>query len=234
MAHQKTYNTIIFSVALLLLFACRRESKQETVARWEIVNPVTNAPYIGVPVRLILDDYGGNNPKTEVIWEGKTNSNGIAEHTFNAYKNDRFGYSEVANLAYLGTNGVDYSVIKRPEMSRYTVAKDEVNDLRYEIVPYAYLKQIIKNNNCEGENDKLKMHMYLSNIDEGIDQEYIRDGCFEYETTGSLDESPDGYRRVFMGTYIYDYEVVRQSGTMYGTDSVTLNEGELGTIEVLY
>ena len=91
MAHQKTYNTIIFSVALLLLFACRRESKQETVARWEIVNPVTNAPYVGVAVKLVLRDYRGNSPKSEVIWEGKTNDNGIAEYKFNAYKSSKFG-----------------------------------------------------------------------------------------------------------------------------------------------
>lgn len=85
MAQQKINYTLIFLLGLLIIMACRRESKQETVARWEIINPVTNAPYVGVPVRLILDDYGVNSPKTEVIWEGKTNSNGIAEYTFNAY-----------------------------------------------------------------------------------------------------------------------------------------------------
>jgi len=234
MAHQKINYTLIFLLGLLIISGCRRESKQETVARWVIINPVTNAPYVGVPVRLMLDDYGGSNPKTEIIWEGKTNSNGIAEYTFNAYKNNRFGYSEVANLAYLGQNGVDYSVIKRPAMSRYTVAKDEVNELRYEIVPYAYLKQIIKNVNCEGSEDILNMHMFLLNVDSGINQEYVREGCYEYETTVSLDGSPEGYRRVFSGTYIYDYEVVRQSGVTYGRDSITLNAGEFGTIEVLY
>jgi hypothetical protein len=232
MAYQKTYNAVVLLLLLFFFFGCKKLSKEYTTARWDIINPVTKTPYVGIPVRLILGDYRGSSPKYEVIWEGETNSQGIAEHKFKGYTNPSFGYLEEANLSVLGVGGIDYSIIRRPYAGGRPL--DELNELRYEIVPYAYLKQIIKNNNCEGSEDVLNMHMYLKNFDGGINQEYTRNGCYEFETTGSLDGSPDGYRRVYMGTYVYDYEVVRSGGTTYGTDSITLSTGELGTIEVLY
>lgn len=228
---QKFNNVLILFFTVLIIQGCKKESKEYTTARWEFMNPVTGEPYVGVPVALILKKYHGVSPGTEIIWEGETNEYGIAEYKFKAYLKNKYGYLETADLDVFGDLGYDYSIISRPPVQGLN--KDEVNELRYEIVPYAYMKQIIKNVNCEGTGDQIELNIKLFNLESKYNETLTIDGCYEYETTGSLDGSPDGYRRVYMGTYIYDYEVTRQSGTTYGSDTITLNDGEMGTIEVL-
>ena len=65
----------------IILSGCRRESKEETVVRWEIINPVTHAPYVNMEVGLILETNKGGGLKSETVWKGETNSVGIAEYT---------------------------------------------------------------------------------------------------------------------------------------------------------
>ena len=137
---------------------------------------------------------------------------------------------EKRGYTIIGSN--QFSLLSRPPV--LGLKKDEMNELKYEVVPYAYQKQIIKNVNCEGSGDQLELNIKLLNLEDKYHETLNIDGCYEYETTGSLDGSPDGYRRILAGTYIYDYEVVRQSGISYGSDTITLNDGEMSTIEVLY
>lgn len=46
--------------------------------------------------------------------------------------------------------------------------------------------------------------------------------------------APIGYVPVFMGKNRYTYEVHRPSGITYGKDSIYLEQGEIGTIEINY
>ena len=230
MAHQKTNHAIIFSIVLLLLLACRRESKQETVARWEIVNPVTNAPYVGVGVKLVLRDYRGNSPKSEVIWEGKTNDNGIAEYKFNAYKSSKFGYIEVANIASLGTNGVDYSIIRRP--SALGLDKDEVNDLRYEIVPYVNIVSHIKNINCQGENDIMKFRQKALLTGSGMWSQWTPEHALFVGCVNNLSDLVS----VKSDLYVSEIEVTRQNGEIEYFLDTSFIKGEyaIDTVRVYY
>lgn len=78
MAHQKiTYALILFLAGSVLLSCKKKLSKEDTTVEWVVVNPVTNTPYVGVPVRLSLIDYGNNSGvESGVIFEG-INSPGL-------------------------------------------------------------------------------------------------------------------------------------------------------------
>jgi hypothetical protein len=154
MVYQKAYNAIIILTVLLLLIGCRKESKEDTVVRWEIINPVTHAPYVNMNLGLIVKTNKGGGPKSGTVWTGETNSAGIAEYTFNAYKNGKFSYVETVNLSSLGSNGFDYAVINRP--GPQALKKDEVNVRKYNIIPYADFIIHIKDIDCQNSNDKMR------------------------------------------------------------------------------
>lgn len=53
--------------------------KEDTTVEWVVINPVTNTPYVGVPVKLFLEYYGSSSGiKGELLFEGGT----IAEVPF--------------------------------------------------------------------------------------------------------------------------------------------------------
>jgi len=87
--------------------------------------------------------------------------------------------------------------------------------------------------NCEGATDTLILRNWTS-IPFGsisFDQTYERYGCYSYETPHSVN---NGYIQTYMGTMHYEYEVHRPSGITYGEDSVYLDKGETGTLEIQY
>ena len=238
MAYQKINHAIILTLIVLIFLGCRRTSKEYTVARWEIINPVTNAPYVGIPVRLILRHYKSNGPESEVIWEGETNSEGIAEYKFRAYKNNSFGYVEVANLSLLGTHGLDYAIIKRPAMSRYTVDKDEINDLRYEIVPYGEYVQHTKNIDCQGSEDKMRLRRkflysgkgendfsnWFPNI--GLNGFSHIEGCYE-----NLSNNPI---KIPSDSILFEIEVTRNGNVERFYKTFFVGSGYVDTVKIYY
>lgn len=233
MAHQKTYNAVITILVLFLFFSCKKHSKEYATARWEIINPVTNEPYVGIPVRLILGDYRGNSPKYEVIWEGETNSQGIAEHKFKGYTNPSFGYLEKANLAPLGTQGFDYFIIRRPYAGGRPL--DELNELRYEIVPYANFVLHIKNLNCQGSDDKMR---YRSNRlytrpNDGFSNwspsPTLTSGYYEdcYENISSEISNPSD-------SIMYEIEVTKNGNTETIFKTFFVGSGQVDTVKIYY
>ena len=233
MVYQKTYNAIILLLLLLLFFGCKKPSKEYTTARWEIINPVTNTPYEGIPVRLILADNRGNSPKYETIWEGETNSQGIAEYNFKAYMNTSFSYLEQATLAPLGTLGFDYSIIRRPSV--VGMDKNEVNELRYEIVPYANFVLHIKNLNCQGSGDKMR---YRSNRlytrpNDGFSNwspsptltSGYYEGCFE-NISSEVSNPSD--------SIMYEIEVTKNGSTETFYQTFFVGSGQVDTVKIYY
>jgi hypothetical protein len=226
MVHQKTYNAVILLLMLLLFFGCKKPSEEYTTARWEIVNPVTNEPYVGIPVRLILADNRGSSPEYDIIWQGETNSQGIAEYNFKAYMNTSFSYLEEANLAPLGTQGFDYSIVRRPSVGG--MDKNEVNELRYEIVPYGEYVTHIKNINCQGSGDKMrhrrryKVTGFSNDFDEWTP---YNEGCFDEVFGVNLRRSDSVF---------FEIEVIRNNSTSIITKEFFIGPDKIDTLKIYY
>jgi hypothetical protein len=59
-------------------------------------------------------------------------------------------------------------------------------------------------------------------------------GCYNFESMSTVDNNPPGYARVYMGWHKIEWECRRPSGITHGVDSIWLDQGQLGTMELLY
>src|SRR5690554_6983816 len=150
MVHQKiNYVLIILAFSTLLLGGCRK-SKEYTEIEFVVINPATNEPFVGIPVRIAEEKSGMGGITGETVFEAVTDANGRAYYKFRAKKGSKFWYTPNIDYDSFGVQGKDYSILVRPEVSSYTVKKDEYNELRYEIIFYTFLKMKIKNINFVG------------------------------------------------------------------------------------
>ncbi|MCO5269902.1 MAG: hypothetical protein M9897_13520 [Brumimicrobium sp.] len=234
MAHTKTYYVLIL-LALLFLSSCRR-SREYTTVEFIVVNPVNGEPFVGMPVKLMEESGKSFGSSGKEIFEAVTDANGRALVTFRAKKGSDTWYYPYIKDEILGVSGFDFAYLKRPYMSSYFIKKDQYNEARYEITYFAYLRDEIKNVNCQGATDSLFLHRKYLELQYGskvYDGKVVHPGCYEYYTT-SIDGAPTGYRVVFMGTHIYNYEVHRGGVVSFGSDTVKLGKGEYGTIKAYY
>ncbi len=235
MGKQKISDVLILLCIGFLLNACTKTSKELTVVEFIILNPANKEPFANVPVRIDERRSTNKGVMAETIFEGQTDANGKCKFEFHAKKGSGFWYVPYINENYFG-DYANWEYLARPAINWDPITKDQYNEARYEIVFYAYLKEHIKNVNCEGSLDSLYYHGWYKEISNGTksyNNVINKTGCYEYQT-GNTSGNPPGYRTVFMGTHIYEYKVVRPSGVTYKKDSIYLEKGEFGEINALY
>ena len=234
MAHTKTYYVLILFLTFFFV-GCKKMSKEYTTVEFSITNPADGTPFVGVPVQLYESESKNKGISSEVFMEGITDNEGKAVFVFKAAKRRKYWYIPMIDESYFGP--VDtWEYLKRPAINWDPIEKDQYNEARYEITYYAYLRDEIKNVNCQGATDSLFLHRKYLNLQFGskvYDGKVVHPGCYEYYTT-SIDGAPTGYRVVFMGTHIYNYEVHRGGVVSFGSDTVKLGKGEYGTIKAYY
>ena len=231
MAHQKiTYALILFLAGSVLLSCRKKLSKEDTTVEWVVVNPVTNTPYVGVPVRLSLIDYGNNSGvESGVIFEGVTNSQGRVSYTFKAYESATFTYWGEIDLNYFHATGQEYAMLKQPSPGEFN--KNELNELRYEIVPYIEAVHHIKNLNCQGEGDimrwRYKSIVTLSQNWTNWISNTTTTGCVDYMT---------GVNSMPMDKRVMEIEVTRQDLSIeHYVDTFILGiPGVVDTVRIYY
>ena len=237
MVRQKINYAVVF-LFILCIVGCTKISKQDTTIEFVIRNPANGQAYVGVPVQIFEREAKNSGIGSTLIFEGKTDINGRVSHTFKAKKTSRYWYIPIIDESYFGgTYGVDWSYLARPAINWNPINKDQYNEALYEIVYYAYLKQIIKNINCEGATDTLIYHAWTPQFPGGPGAyDYISyfSGCYNYETSGSFDGNPEGYTRHYMGWHKVEWEARKPSGITQGVDSIWIDKGQTGTMEVLY
>ncbi len=236
MDKQKINYLLILLFCMFLLNSCKKYSNEYTEVEFVIVNPANDKPFEGIPVQISLSKATNKGIKDGgEFYNGVTDANGRVSFKFKAREGGDFWYVPSADFSSLGPPQ-NYEIIVRPVPGALTIKKDQYNEMRYEITYFAYLREKYINSNCEGSTDTLFLDFYpsieygsLSNI-----RHIEWAGCGLLETEGGIDESPDGYFRVFTGKNKYEWEVHRPSGITYGSDSIYLEKGEMGTIEIDY
>jgi len=235
MVQQKINYVLILFLAVLLLAACKKKSKEYTTVIWEVVNPVTNEPYTNMLVRLYEAKKKNNGIEYKVLFEGKTNQVGIAEFSFKANLTSGYWYKPEINEGSLGHNGFDYSVLKQPSPSDESVKKDEENFIRYEIVPIANYYVHIKNVNCVDVNDKMRYrsNQIFTRPGDGYSiwspSPTLTSGYFEgcYEYVSPLRTNPSD-------SVIYEMEVTRGGITEVIELKFFRNPNSIDTVKLYY
>jgi hypothetical protein len=162
------------------------------------------------------------------VFEGKTDAYGRISYTFKAKQGSGYWYYPYIDDSYFG-DYLDWTYLTLPKVSSYAMKKDQYNEALYEITYYAYLKQNYKNTNCEGTTDTLIYHAWTPQFPGGggaYNFIATRTGCVNI-----VDSSP---ARVYMGWHKKEWECRRPSGITHGVDSIWLDQGQLGTMELLY
>ena len=236
MAHPKINYVLILFFTVLLSASCRKESKEYTTVIWEVVNPVTNSPYVNMTVRLYEAKATNNGIEYKLIYEGKTNSQGVAEYSFKAALSGKYWYKPEINEGSLGVGGIDYKVIKQTSPSVETVKKDQENLLRYEIVPYGEYVQHTINIDCQGSDDKMRYRRKFIYTGKGEndfgnwhpinfqEEEYI-EGC--YDNLSSIIQIP-------MDSILYEVEVTKNGNTETLYKIFYVGPDKIDTIKLYY
>jgi hypothetical protein len=216
-------------IILLIIVGCTKISKQDTVVEFVMLNPADGKPFAGVPVQILeVKDTEFHGMVSEPIFEGVTDVNGRVKHTFKAKTTSKYWYIPVHDDSSFG-NPEDYEYLTKPNPFNRPIKINQYNELKYEVVYYAYLKQNYKNTNCEGTTDTLIYHAWTPQFPGGggaYDFIATRTGCVNI-----IDNSP---ARVYMGWHKKEWECRRPSGITHGVDSIWLDQGQLGTMELLY
>nr|WP_299204498.1 hypothetical protein [uncultured Brumimicrobium sp.] len=230
-----------YLILFLLLFTgliasgCSKWSSGTTTVEFVIINPANGEPFPDVNVKIVEET--STNNKSRVMCEGKTDASGRITFEFTAKRTSKYWYTPNIDFDSFGVQGKDYSILVRPTVSSYAIIKNIYNEMRYEITYYAYLKLKIKNIVCEGLEDTLVYHAWTPDFKGGggaYDYITTLSGCVDYETTGSVDNHPAGYAHVYMGWHKIEWEARKPSGITYGIDSVYIDKGGFGTLQVLY
>jgi hypothetical protein len=125
-----------------------------------MLNPADGKPFAGVPVQILeVKDTEFHGMVSEPIFEGVTDVNGRVKHTFKAKTTSKYWYIPVHDDSSFG-NPEDYEYLTKPNPFNRPIKINQYNELKYEVVYYAYLKQITKNINCEGITDTLIYHAW--------------------------------------------------------------------------
>ncbi len=145
---------------LLLVAACKKKSNEETTVHWDFKNPVTGQGYAGVKVSIhrVKDLKNFNifsldsKTKSEIIWEGVTDSNGEVTCSFKAYNNKKYNYFDYTSASFLDLNLYHY---QRPSYDELN--KNQVNNLVWRSVGKGKYVSIAKNISCFDSNDQMKL-----------------------------------------------------------------------------
>lgn len=241
MVHKKVnYVLVLFCLSIFSLSSCTKISKQDTTIEFVVRNPANGEPFVGVPVKIVEETAPHKLYQGGTFFEGVTDENGRVSHTFKARKGSGVWYYPYIDESYFeGEYWYNWTYCARPEVSSYAMKKDEYNEALFEVTYYAYLKSIVKNINCMDDTDTLLLRQFNKDFilpinRGGYDYSYTFTGCYDHETNGGVDGSPEGYFRTYMGWHNAEWTAIKEGVVTHGKDSVFLEAGSLGTLPVYY
>ncbi len=209
----KNYTKLLF--VFLLLLSCGKK----TTMKGRIVNPVTNTGIAGIKVIVTKPKkclgYDGCGSKT--IYETVSDENGY----FLIEK--RFRRSKSYTIAYV----FDKNKYRRLEAQVSPAgAEYDGEEFEFPLIPLGYLRPNIKNINCQNNNDELLIHrIYLFDSRVYGTESSTYGGCYNFEFSGSIDGSPNGFIYAPMGWHKAIGTVTKNNITTPYADSIYVTEG---------
>ncbi len=142
------YIALIFS--LLSITACRKKHTV-TIQAQNLVNPTDGSHYAGMNYVILERGYFFNH-KAKGIASGQLDANGRAIIDVKLKK----------NLDYvLGIQKPDDVCYTEVEIE-YPINYKEDNNINFNYAPCGYLRNLSKNVNCEGQDDKMQFKFYVT------------------------------------------------------------------------
>lgn len=208
---------LFFVFGLSSLTSC---SKGRTI-RIKAINAATGQPYAGLEYKIASSrtTYNGEKFRTEA--SGTLNSNGEAAVKIRQKKGRTYHVYVVQpeNTCY---NKADVQYFDSPY--------DKDGTFTFEFAGCALLKLHIENQNCAGEEDKMQFQNRTAYTDwpgAGLASwSTERLGCYEY-TSPSAFSTP-------AGLIIYRWRVTRAGITSEFSDSIYLEAGQEGVMNLIY
>jgi len=205
---------------VFIAVSCTKFGKNITV-KGRVLNPITGEGYAGVEIKLLRSksfQYAGGYTAIQKV------------------TSDENGYYEISAMRtgtiYLipGEIGDKYSCGFKYNNKYYSmiqVTKGKVMHVDYHIVPYGKLQINIKDINCNGSNDTLKIYRThsLPNFYDNVPNPAIYVGCIDQ--TGNMNQAP-------MGWYKYTGVIIKNGVTTPISDSIFLEKGETKVWNIFY
>lgn len=236
----KTHKIIkLLFVSLLVtgfLFSCKKENKELTTVNFHIHNPVSGEGMAGVKVAVyelkdvtpslaILPTSEYENNK---IWEGVTDSDGKASHSFKAYKKDKYTYWHYVDESVVKTG--NRKLLSQPEYG--PLQKEKTNKVEYTYTVPASFVLHIKNIHCYDGNDRFRYRRKWVYNSQYINQfgwtNWSLDqlGCYDSDIGSNWD--------VYNDILVTQYEVERNGITNIYEDTFYISPYSVDTLKIYY
>ena len=202
-------------VILLLGIALLSCGKERSI-HIKAVNAVTGQPYAGLEYRIASSKTTGDGEKYRTEASGILDANGEAVVNIKQEKGRTYSIRvvEPENTCY------------NKEITQYFDSPYDVNGtFTFEFAECAYMRQNIVNVNCEGPTDVFNIRDRFTYTDwSGWSIDLL--GC--YSNTGGE------YFKVPAGKRYFQWKVIRSSGTTEHIDSIELEPGQYGDLNINY
>lgn len=218
---QKSLNILLLLFTVFCFSTCTKFGKNVTV-KGQVLNPITSQPISGIKVRLIksqnLKYYGGYKGVKETTTDANGHFELSAGRLGSIWIVTDYNYKDYYDLGW-DYDGKYYSQLK--------VDKGEVMHVDYHVVSYGKLNLDIKNVNCEGVSDTMRLRNKWEFDEDGYGSwsPLYYTGCYQKIT---------GASKVPEGKHTYQIEVKRTNMDTIIEFSGIVHKGQLTTIEIKY
>lgn len=214
------------------LFSCKKENKELATVEFHIHNPISGEVLQGVKVAIyelkdvtstlaiLQSEYESNK-----IWEGVTDGEGKASHTFSTLKKDKYTYWQYVDESVVKAE--NRKILSRPEYG--PLQKEKTNKVEYTYTVPALFKLQFKNINCLNTNDRFRIRYqwkYNSNQFGWSNWSQDQFGCYDSGVSGEWNSYND--------YFICQYEVERNGVTNTYEDTFYISPYSVDTFKIFY
>lgn len=212
---------IVATLIALMLSGCTKFGKNITV-KGRVLNPVTGEGIPNIQIQIVREGGGipgGYKEVKSTVTDSKGNFEISKLGLFQNY------YIQAQTPLY----PIGWKEDGQPKGDfRAKISKHHVVEMDYHTVPYGNQQIHVKNINCLGPTDTLRLYLDGSQI--GFDDAQI--GLLT-ELTGCIDIT-DSPVKLPIGERYYHWEVIKGGNSQIFYDTITLIEGQNVTLNIFY
>jgi hypothetical protein len=146
----KTLKYAILIIGLISIIACRKKHTV-TIQAQNMANPTDGSHYADMNYVILERGYFFNH-KSKTVAFGQLDGNGKAV----------IGLDMKKNLDYVLGIATPENICYTEVELEYPVNYNEENNIVFNYAPCGYLRNLSKNVNCEGQDDKMQLKFYYT------------------------------------------------------------------------